>query len=54
MTAHYLMKKMIGAKVYPKRDAIKRTNTFFAFDQMNEDEYAELMNMIEEVYGEDQ
>lgn len=45
-----MLKKIINAKTYTKTDAIKRVNTFFAFDQLTEAEYTELMGKIETAY----
>lgn len=47
-----LWKKMILAKVYTKEEVTKRVNTVFAVGQLTSEEYAELMNLIEETYSE--
>lgn len=49
MLANMLRKIIIG-KSYSKSEIIKRVNTFFAVDQLTEEEYLELMALIEEKY----
>lgn len=45
-----MLRKVINTKTYSEADIIKRVNTFYAFAQINEDEYVELMGLIEEKY----
>lgn len=46
-----MLKKLINAKTYSKVEMEKRVNTFFAFDQIDEASYTELMNLISNVYA---
>lgn len=52
MTPYQIWKKMINAKVYTKTEVTKRVNVVFAVGQLNESEYTELINLIDEVYSE--
>lgn len=47
-----LWEKMINAKVYSKDAVTTRVNTVFAVGQLTQDEYAELIQLIEEKYPE--
>lgn len=51
MTTYQLCKKMIKAKVYAQVDIQKRVDTFYAFGRLSDEEYAELMQLIETVYA---
>lgn len=50
MSVYDLSKKFIIAKTYTKADITKRVNTFYVFDQLNQEDYEELMNLIEGTY----
>lgn len=52
MTPYILAKKFINAKTYRKEDITRRVNMFYMFGQLNDDEYQELMELIEVKYGE--
>ena len=45
-----MLKKLINAKTYNRTDIEKRLNTFFAFGQINEEEYGILMELVEQKY----
>lgn len=45
-----LWKKMILAKVYSKEVVTIRVNTVYAVGQLNDDEYTQLIGLIEETY----
>lgn len=47
-----LWKKMILAKVYTKEVVTTRVNVVYAVGQLNDEEYTELINLIEERYTE--
>lgn len=47
-----LWKKMILAKVYTKETVTTRVNVVYAVGQLNDDEYTELINLIETTYKE--
>lgn len=47
-----LWKKMILAKVYTKEVVTTRVNVVYAVGQFNDDEYSELINLIETTYSE--
>jgi len=51
MSAYDLAKKFILAKTYTKEVIEKRVNAFYMFGQINDDEYAELQNLIQEKYA---
>ena len=51
MTAYTLSKKFVMAKTYTKADITKRVNTFYMFNQFDQAEYEELMNLIETTYA---
>jgi hypothetical protein len=52
MTPYQIWRKMIREKVYNKTEITKRVNAVFAVGQLNETEYTELINLIDEVYSE--
>lgn len=52
MTSFEVWKKVIKAKVYTKEVVIQRINVVFAVGQLTPDEYAELMNLIDDTYDE--
>lgn len=52
MTPYDLAKKFILAKTYSKEDITKRVNTFYMFNQLTQDEYEELMQLIDDVYSD--
>lgn len=52
MTPSLIWKKMVEGKVYTKEVVTDRINLVFAVNQITEDEYAELINLIGEVYKE--
>ena len=47
-----LLKKLIQKKFYEKEEIINKLNIFFAMAQISEEEYSELMLLIEDVYVE--
>ena len=47
-----LWKKMILAKVYTKEVITTRVNVVYAVGQLNDDEYAELIQLIQTTYSE--
>ena len=51
MTPFEIWKKMIRAKAYSKEEVTKRVNVVYAVGQLSDDEYTELINLIETVYG---
>ena len=53
MTPYQIWKKLILAKVYAKEVVTQRINVVFAVVQLTPEEYAELINLIEEVYSEE-
>lgn len=50
MTPFQIWKKMIEAKVYNKQVVLLRVNTVYAVGQLNDDEYTDLVNLIEGKY----
>lgn len=50
MSPYEIWKKMINAKVYSKEIVTTRVNVVFAVNQITENEYLELINLIEEKY----
>jgi hypothetical protein len=52
MTPFQIWKKMIEAKVYTKEVVTTRINVVYAVGQLNDDEYTELINLIETTYSE--
>lgn len=51
MSAYALCEKFIKAKTYSKEVIENRVNTFYMFGQINDEEYAELQNLIKEKYA---
>lgn len=47
-----LLKKLIEKKFYTKEAIIDKLNVFFAMSQISEEDYAELMLLIEATYIE--
>lgn len=45
-----ILRKLINSKSYSKAEIVKRVNTFYAVAQLNEEEYLELMGLIETAY----
>ena len=52
MTPYILSKKFINAKTLQKEEITKRVNTFYIFGQLSQEEYEELMQLIEVKYAE--
>lgn len=52
MTPYQIWKKMILAKVYTKEVVTTRVNTVYAVNQINDDKYTELIQLIETTYKE--
>lgn len=52
MTPYEIWKKMINAKVYSKEIVTTRVNVVFAVNQINEEEYTVLIQLIETTYRE--
>lgn len=52
MKTYDLARKFINAKTYSKEDITKRINMFFMFNQISEEEYQELMLLINDKYAE--
>ena len=52
MTPFKIWSTMIKARVYPKEEITKRVNVVYAVGQLNDVEYAQLINLIETVYEE--
>lgn len=50
MTPYILSKKFIVAKTYSLTDITKRVNTFYMFNQLTQEQYEELMPLIEVTY----
>lgn len=50
MTPYLLWTKMIKGKVYSKEVVTTRVNTVYAVGQLNDEEYTELINLIETTY----
>ncbi|MEK3935914.1 hypothetical protein MKY41_11355 [Sporosarcina sp. FSL W7-1349] len=46
MTAYQLLVKAIERKSQSEQDLTKKANTFFAFDQLTETEYQDVMDRI--------
>lgn len=51
MTIFGLWQKIIRARVYSKEESLKRINVVYAVGQLSDDEYTQLINLIETVYG---
>lgn len=49
MTAYQLLIKSIERKTQSAEDYTKKANTFFAFNQLNESEYQDVMGRIAEM-----
>ena len=52
MTPFQIWKKMIRAKVYTKEIVTTRVNVVYAVGQINDEEYTELIQLINTVYDE--
>lgn len=52
MKPYDLWTKMILGKVYTKDAVTRRVNTVYAVNQLNDDEYTELIQLIETTYSE--
>lgn len=52
MTVYDLSRKFILAKTYSKADITKRVNTFYMFNQLTQNEYEELIQLIETTYND--
>lgn len=48
--AYDLMKQLIRIHKKSKKDLIKKANMYYAADQLTDEQYAEIMQMIEEAY----
>ena len=46
-----VLKNLINNKYYSKEDIQDRVDVFMAYNRITEEQYAELMNLIDEVYG---
>lgn len=46
-----VLKNLINNKYYSKEDIQDRIDVFMAYNRITEEQYAELMNLIDEVYG---
>ena len=46
-----ILQNLIKNKVYTKEDIQNRVHVFMAYNRITEEQYAELMNLIDEVYG---
>ena len=47
-----ILQNLIKNKVYIKEDIQNRVDVFMAYNRITEEQYAELMNLIDEVYKE--
>ena len=47
-----ILQNLIKNKVYTKEDIQNRVDVFMAYNRITEEQYAELMNLIDEVYKE--
>ena len=52
MTPFEIWKKMIKTKVYTKEVVTTRVNVVYAVNQINDDEYTELIQLIETTYAD--
>lgn len=52
MTPFQIWEKMIEAKVYTKEVVTTRVNVVYAVNQINDDEYTELIQLIETTYAD--
>lgn len=50
--AFNLMKQIIPRKTNSKQWCINRVNQYYAFGQLTDEQYAELMELIEQTYPE--
>ena len=46
-----ILQNLIKNKVYIRKDIQDRIDVFMAYNRITEEQYAELMNLIDEVYG---
>ena len=46
-----VLQNLIKNKRYSKKDIQDRIDVFMAYNRITEEQYAELMNLIDEVYG---
>ena len=46
-----VLKNLINNKYYTRKDIQDRIDVFMAYNRITEEQYAELMNLIDEVYG---
>ena len=46
-----VLKNLIVNKYYTREDIQDRIDVFMAYNRITEEQYAELMNLIDEVYG---
>lgn len=46
-----VLQNLIKNKRYSKEDIQNRVDVFMAYNRITEEQYAELMNLIDEVYG---
>lgn len=46
-----VLQNLIKNKRYSKEDIQDRVDVFMAYNRITEEQYAELMNLIDEVYG---
>ena len=46
-----ILQNLIKNKVYTRKDIQDRIDVFMAYNRITEEQYAELMNLIDEVYG---
>ena len=46
-----VLKNLINNKYYSKEDIQDRVDVFMAYNRITEEQYAELMNLNNEVYG---
>lgn len=46
-----VLKNLINNKYYTREDIQDRIDVFMAYNRITEEQYAELMNLIDEVYG---
>ena len=46
-----VLKNLINNKYYTREDIQDRIDVFMAYNRITEEQYMELMNLIDEVYG---
>lgn len=51
MTPFEIWTKVVKSKKQSKEEVTKRINVVYAVRQLSDDEYTELINLIETVYG---